>query len=208
MMTNRFPPEFHDLQVLCDKVEAAECRYDARTARGFICSLPNELLRSELIQIVKEFVCVNFVEQGLGVVTAIHEGKTGHDLSKYNPHAHILVTTRTIGPDGFSSKKDREHDKREYIDVRREQWAAVQNMAYERSGLDIRVSHKSLKAQGEFDLEPTLHLSPAEFQKERAGQRTPAVDRYHEIQERNKLRQQERTLLLELERELCVERSR
>lgn len=81
----------------------------------------DKLLRSELIQIVKEFVCVNFVEQGLGVVTAIHEGKTGHDLSKYNPHAHILVTTRTIGQDGFSSKKDREHDKRKYIDVWREQ---------------------------------------------------------------------------------------
>lgn len=37
------PPDFGDLQRLCDKIEEAEIRYDARTARQFIASLPNEL---------------------------------------------------------------------------------------------------------------------------------------------------------------------
>lgn len=206
ILPSRAPPELYDLQTLCDRVEAAERRYDARTARQFIGALPNELSLDDLIKIVKGFVSENFVEHGLGIVAAIHEGKNKDSLLKNNPHVHILVTTRTIGPDGLSQKKDREHDNRKYMEIWREQWAEVQNRAYERAGLDIRVSHDSLEVRGEGDREPLLHLSPIDWQRERSGERTRAGDKNREIQERNRQRQQERVLLLE--RELCVERSR
>ena len=58
------------------------------------------------------------------------------DPSRNNPHVHIIVPTRSVGEDGFSERKDREHDKRKYVTIWREQWATVQNRAYERNSLD------------------------------------------------------------------------
>lgn len=186
------PPDFYDLQCLCDKIEAAEIRYDARTAREFKGSLPNELPLRQLIHIVCDFVEVNFVNQGLCAIAAIHEGKNEADPSRNNPHVHIIVPTRTVGPEGFSKKKDREHDNRKYIVIWREQWALIQNRAYERNGLDIRVSHESLKVQGVRDREPTIRLSRIDWQKEQCGERTPRGDEKRAIKERNMQRVQQR----------------
>ena len=55
------PPEFRELQQLCNEIEGAELRRDARTARQFIASLPNELPPGELVRIVHEFIEQNFV---------------------------------------------------------------------------------------------------------------------------------------------------
>lgn len=200
------PPEFADLQILCDAINNAEKRYDARTAREFIGSLPNELSASEEIKIVSEYIDHNFLSNGLCAVAAIHEGKNEADPSRNNPHVHILVSTRTIEPDGFDRRKDREHDKREYINIWREQWALVQNRAYERNGLELRVSHESLEVQGERDREPTPHLSLADYQREKRGERTPAGDRKREIKARNEERTRRRQL--ERERGLALERFR
>lgn len=194
------PPEFYDLQYLCDAIEGAEKRKDARTAREFKGSLPNELSLSQLKLIVYNFIRVNFVDQGLCAIAAIHKGKNVEDPSKNNPHVHIIVPTRTVGPDGFSEKKDREHDKREYIGIWREQWALVQNRAYKRNGLDIKVSHKSLEAQGIHDREPTIHLSHADWQREKRGERTAAGDRKYAIKIRNKKRAHQLQKQQELER--------
>lgn len=186
------PDNFYDPQYLCDKMEEAEKRRDARTARYFICSLPNELPRHELSRIVKEYVEKNFVACGLCAIAAIHEGRNEADPSRNNPHVHIIVSTRTVGPQGFSEKKDREHNREKYIIIWREQWAIVQNRAYERNGLDIRVNLKSLKEQGVHDREPTIHLSRADWQREMAGERTPAGDRKRAIQRENEEREYQR----------------
>ena len=145
------PAEFRQLQHLCDEIECAEMRWDARTARQLTASLPNELPLGELVRIVHEFVADNFTSQGLCTVAAIHRKHNHHDPKKNNPHVHMIVPTRPVGPDGFCKLKDREHDKRKYITIWREQWATVQNRAYERNGLDIQVSHESLEAQGKQD---------------------------------------------------------
>jgi len=178
------PHEFHQLQRLCDEIDKAEKRYDARTAREFIGSLPNELPLSEQRQIVEEYINCNFLEHGLCAIVAIHAGKNKSEPKKSNPHVHIIVPTRTVTPKGFSQKKNREWDKRKYISIWREQWAQVQNRAYERNGYHIRVSHESLEVQG-IDREPTIHLSRIDWQKEKAGMRTIAGDKKRAIQERN-----------------------
>ena len=199
------PPEFHDLQKLCDEIDKVENRYDARTAREFKGSLPNELLARELVQIVNEYVASNFVDQGLCAIAAIHEGKNEADPSKNNPHVHIIVPTRFVEPTGFSKKKDREHNNKKYIDIWRKQWADVQNRAYERNELDIRVSHESLEVQG-IDREPTIHISRIDWQKEKSGERTVVGDRKRDIKERNEERVRQRQL--ELERVIDYELSR
>ena len=193
------PPEFHDLQHLCDAIEAAEVRYDARTAREFKGSLPNELSVRDQIQIVRMYVNKNFVDNRLCAIVAIHEGRNLNDPSKNNPHAHIIVPTRTVGPDGFSRKKDREHDKRQYISIWREQWALVQNAAYERNGLDLRISHESLEVQG-IEREPTCHLSRIDWQREQRGERTLAGDKKRAIEARNR----EQLLTLQRKQERCL----
>ena len=182
------PPAFHDLQHLCNAIEEAEHRYDARTAREFKGSLPNELPRQELIQIISEFIETNFLSRGLCAIAAIHEGRNYQDPSRNNPHVHIIVPTRTVELDGFSKRKDREHNKRKYIDIWREQWALVQNLAYERNGLDVRVSHESLFVQGRYGREPVNHLSLVDWQKEQRGEITPARARRRELEAQNKAR--------------------
>lgn len=187
------PPDLRDLQYLCDKIEEAEKRKDARTARTFTGALPNELPLEEQVRIVGEFVNINFVEHGLCAIAAIHEGEKIDDPSRNNPHVHIAVSTRAVGPDGFNKKKDREHNNRKYIHIWRERWAAVQNRAYQRNRLDIRVSHKSLEAQG-IDREPTSHISRIDWQREQQGERTPAGDRKREIEARNQERERQQQL--------------
>lgn len=200
------PADYHDLQYLCNKINEAESRYDARTAREFKCSLPNELPVQELIQIVSEYIRTNFVTCGLCAIAAIHEGRNKTDPSRNNPHAHIVVPTRTIDWDGFSKRKDREHDKRKYIGIWREQWANVQNRAYERNGLEIRVSHESLEVQGIRGREPTIHLSRIDWQREQRGEQTLAGTQKRKIQDRNEERLRQQQIDRERKREIELSR--
>lgn len=179
------PLEYGDLQTLCNEIDKAEKRYDARTAKEFIGSLPNELSVDEIIKIVDEFVKENFIGQGLAVMAAIHEGKNIEDISRNNPHVHILVTTRILDSNGFDPKKLRELDQKKNVELWREQWAIVQNRVYERNGLDIRVSHQSLEVQGK-EYIATPHLSIVDWQREKSGRHTLTGDKRREVYEKNK----------------------
>lgn len=143
------------------------------------------------------FVEENFVSYGPYAIADIHRGRNRDDPSKNNPHVHIIVPTRTVGEGGFCRWKDREHDKRQHINIWRERWAQIQNHAYERNHLDIRVSHESLEVQGRRDREPTIRLSRIDYQKEQRGERTPAGDRKRAIEERNRERGYQRQLAQE-----------
>ena len=182
------PDNFLDLQSLCQHIDAAEVRYDARTGREFVCSLPNELCLDNLIDIVQEFASENFVNHNLAVIAAIHSGTNPSDPSLNNPHAHIIVSTRTVTPDGFNKHKCRDFDRKSDIVRWRYEWAKILNRAYERNGLDIKVSCESLKKQG-IDREPVNRLSFADWQREKRGIQTEAGDKRRQIIEKN----QERT---------------
>lgn len=156
------PADFRDLQTLCNRIEEAESRKDARTAREFKGSLPNELPYHELLNIVDEFVVKNFVSLGLPAVAAIHKGINTDSPDRNNPHVHIIVPTRTVGGDGFSIKKYTALNAREYIKIWRARWSEAQNRAYERCGLDIRVSHKSLKDQNK-EREPVRYIPRLDY---------------------------------------------
>lgn len=179
------PSAFQDLNYLCRAMDCAERRWDARTARSLTGSLPNELTLPEWTQIVEEFVKHNFVDYGLCAIAAIHQGKNPQDPQRDNPHVHILVSTRTAGPDGFKAHKAREYDKKDVLQRFREDWARTQNRAYERNGISTRVSHKSLEEQG-IDRVPMGHLSHIEWQRER----TKSGDRQKENRRRNLYRQE------------------
>ena len=88
----------------------------------------------------------------------------------------------------------------------RKDWADVQNRAYERNRLDIRVSHESLEVQGVRDRKPTPHLSLADWQREKRGERTDAGNKKRKIEAQNRERALKRTR--ERERYIEIELSR
>src|SRR5260363_416855 len=59
--------------------------------------------------LVRDFARANFVERGMVADVVIHNAK-GH-----NPHAHILLTMRGIGPDGFG-QKHRDWNQKELLE--------------------------------------------------------------------------------------------
>jgi len=160
------PADFRDLQTLCNRIEEAESRKDARTAREFKASLPNELPYYELVRIVEEFVETNFIKLGLPVVAAIHKGINVKAPERNNPHVHIIVPTRTVNADGFSKNKYSPLNAREYIRIWRARWSDAQNRAYERCGLDVRVSHRSLKDQNK-EREPVRYIPRLDYIRDR-----------------------------------------
>ena len=181
------PTELHDPQIFVDRVDAAENRVDSRTLRSIRASLPNELTLDTQIELVDEYVADNFVNHGMCVVAAIHEGRND-DPSRNNPHVHLLLTTRSVTPEGFSPKKSREWDRKANVTLWREQWANVQNRAYERTGLDVRVSHESYIMQGK-DQEAKKYLNRMDYGLERRGIQTARGDENRAIQARNKERE-------------------
>ena len=196
------PRQFYDLQTLCNRINDAENRWDARLMREYIGSLPNELPLSEQEQIVRDFVAKNFTEQRYGVIAAIHPGMNNVDPSRQNPHVHILATTRTLEPEGFCKKKDPAQYKKSLLIDLRKQWAQEQNRAYERNCFAIRVSHESLYVQGKLDREPTIHLSRMDWQKEQRGERTERGNQKREIQRLNEERIHQQMLLRENQMEI------
>ena len=127
-------------------------------------------------------------------VAAIHRGKLPSNHPKSNPHVHIIVSTRTVGPEGFNPKKDREHNQRSYIEIWRRAWARVQNRAYERCHVKKRVSHESLRVQG-VERKPTRHVSYVDLQRGERQRRIQAKELARELArlERNRELSREKT---------------
>jgi len=180
------PFEYIDPQRFADEVDRAEKRWDSRTLREIIASLPNEpeLELRDYIDIIKEYIVDNFIGSGMGACVAIHKGENKNP-EKNNPHVHILLTTRAIGSEGFSPKKNRDWDKRANVRVWREQWARVQNRAYERKGLNIRVSHESYIMQDK-EREARKYLSRWDYELEQRSIHTIRGDDNRKIEIRNR----------------------
>ena len=99
------------------------------------------------------------MSQGMVADVCLHD-KVG------NPHAHILLSLRDIGPDGFG-KKNRSWNAPRLLETWRESWADFVNKYLEKAGLDIRIDHRSYRRR-EVDLTPTKHIGRAnKFNKEK-----------------------------------------
>lgn len=61
-------------------------------------ALPIEFSHDENIALSREYIEREFVSRGMVADFALH------DTSKGNPHAHIMLTTREVGADGFGKK--------------------------------------------------------------------------------------------------------
>ena len=117
---------------------------NSQVAREIRVALPNELGPDERAELVRDFCREQFVERGMVADIALHAPGSAGD--ERNHHAHIMLTTRRIGPEGFTTK-DRDWNKTEALEGWREAWSRDTNAALERAGLEERVDHRTLEAQ-------------------------------------------------------------
>lgn len=137
----------HDRSQLWNHVEAGEKRKDAQLAREMEITLPRELTPEECRDLVREFVRDEFVSRGMVADIAIHRPKASDGGEQ--PHAHVMLTMRTLGPDGEGfGPKVREWNNVALLEGWREAWAEAANRALERAGKEDRIDHRTLEAQG------------------------------------------------------------
>lgn len=148
-----------DRAALWNAAEQAEARKNSTVAREFEIALPAELSYAEQERLAHDFAREIVERHGCAADVAIHApGKEGDNR---NHHAHILLSTRRLTPEGFA-EKTRELDDAKTGEVMRwrERFAELQNERLRENGIEACVDHRSLEAQGIDNREPTRHLGP------------------------------------------------
>lgn len=186
LLPENAPTVFHNRAELWNAVERSEKRKDSQTAREIEVALPVEMSREEQIEIVQNYIKKNFISQGMCADFSIHSGqkKRSREEGYENPHAHIMLTTRTVMPEGFKGK-DRTWNDKKLLESWREQWSVTVNQAYEKKSLPHRIDHRTLQAQG-IDREATIHEGSAAHQMEERGIQSDRGNINREVQERNR----------------------
>lgn len=159
------PEWVQDRNRLWNEVEKAEKRKDAQLCREINVALPKEFTPRRQMEELKDFCQREFVDRGMVADIAVHRDDPN------NPHAHIMLTTREIGPEGFGGKV-RQWNDRELLGHWREQWAEQVNRVFERNDRPERIDHRSFEKQGITDRLPTIHEGPTVREMEQRGEIT------------------------------------
>jgi ATP-dependent exoDNAse (exonuclease V) alpha subunit len=166
-----------DREALWNAAERAERRSNSRVAREYELALPHELSRPQRLELVRAFAAEIANRHGVAVDFAIHAPHREGDHR--NHHAHVLATTRVIEPGGLGEKasiewsdtnrrKAKLEPAKKEIEAIRERWAQLANERLHEHGIQTRVDHRSLAAQG-IEREATSHLGPSVSALERRG---------------------------------------
>jgi hypothetical protein len=202
-----------DRSTLWNAAEHAGLRCNSRLAREWLVFLPPELNSEQRHQLVQRFAQELADRYRAAVDVCVHQPRAGADSR--NHHAHLLMTTREVTPDGLGARTRLEVSGRqrfllgipgtsrdEYLGCRA-RWADLANEALERAGLSQRIDHRSLKGRG-LDREPTLTIPEKVWYAERAGRLSAAGDairaRHRERLEASKLGPEALARVLEKQR--------
>lgn len=195
-----------DREVLWNTAEAADRRVDSRTAREVLVSLPHELTDDQRLELLRAFIAEGLVAKGMIADYAIHRPDAHGDPR--NHHAHIMVTTRLVGVEGFGLK-GRAWDNPDAVRELRGIWADIQNrhLREHLGPAAPQVTHQSLAGQGR-GLEPTVHLGPAASGMERRGEPSDRGETNRRIADRNAERAATPGWIRELEDQLSANQPR
>lgn len=174
------------------KVEEHETRKNARVAREVLIALPHELTPEQRRDLARDVGQLLVERYGVAAQVALHAPDKGGDNRNY--HAHILITPRVVGAEGFGGSAARVLD--EYVAGANELKAiraAIgerMNKALALAGVDARVDHRSLHKQkmaavekGDFkaavalDRPATRHEGKEVTQARRRGKRLHKAER-------------------------------
>ena len=103
------PEEFKEREKLWNSVELKEKRQDAQLAREVLVAIPKELTPEQQIKLVHDYVQKNFVDEGMVADWSIHNPQKDEkgNPKPANPHAHILLTMRSLRSNGSWAPKQR-----------------------------------------------------------------------------------------------------
>ena len=177
-MPETAPERLGNRETLWNEVEQGEKRKDSQLSREVMVALPAELSHDQKEALAREYVQAEFVSQGMIADIGYH------DFDSHNPHAHIMLTMRSVDEKGFG-KKQRDWNKRAAIECHRQAWAEYTNRALERAGLEARIDHRSLKEQG-IEREPQIHLGAQVMEMEAKGIQTRVGDESRRISQVNR----------------------
>lgn len=160
ILPDNAPEWARDRAQLWNAAEQAEKRKNSTVAREFEIALPAELSPEQREKLAHDFARELVKRHGCTADVAIHApGKEGDNR---NHHAHILLTTRRLEPDGFGEKTRELDDQKTgkvLVTEWRERFATLQNERLREAGHSVQVDHRSLDAQG-IEREATRHLGP------------------------------------------------
>ena len=177
MLPEGAPERLSDRAVLWNTIEAGEKRKDAQLARDVEFSIPRELSREQGVALAREFVAKEFVGRGMVADLNVHWDFAKDGTPK--PHAHVMLAMRSVGPEGFGAKV-REWNARDLLQGWREAWATHVNERLAELGIDARIDHRTLAAQG-IDLEPQNKIGPAGARRELRGEHAERVEDHARI---------------------------
>lgn len=181
MLPEGAPDYLADREKLWNAVEAAEKRKDAQLAREVEFAIPRELNKQQGIALAREFVEAEFVEKGMIADLNVHWDMGADGNPK--PHAHVMLTMREVGKDGFGAKVC-DWNKSELVAKWRERWAEHVNQRLAELDIDARVDHRSLEAQG-IALEPQDKIGPAASRIGLRGLEADRIEEHRAIAQRN-----------------------
>mgnify|MGYP002717640101 FL=1 len=167
------PDWARDRSALWNAVEQIERRKDAQVSREVRVALPSELSVEQNRDLVRGFVQEQFVARGMVADIALHA--PGREGDQRNHHAHIMLTTREIGPEGFGAK-NRDWNAKELLVDWRSSWAEHVNRTLERCSVYERVDHRTLEAQRAEALERASVAEHNGDERVRVAEMTRAVE--------------------------------
>jgi Ti-type conjugative transfer relaxase TraA len=145
MLPDGAPEHLADREKLWNEVEAVEKRIDAQLAREIEFAIPREMTKEQGIELARDFVAREFVDRGMIADLNVHWDIGADGLAK--PHAHVMLTMREAGEDGFGPK-NRDWNATSLLENWRERWGEHVNERLAELDIDARVDHRSLEAQG------------------------------------------------------------
>src|ERR1700736_1390394 len=169
---------------LWNSVENAETRKNARVATEIQVTLPFELPPARRLEIARTFSQEVADHYRVAVDLAVHEPRPSGDPRNF--HAHLLLTTREVSPEGLGAKAGLNMPTSERVRLGLpnisqeftavcERWATLTNQALKEANIETRVDHRSLEAQG-IDREATPHIPFAAYKIERAGKHSEVAE--------------------------------
>ncbi len=181
MLPDGAPERLSDRERLWNEVEATEKRKDAQLSREVEFAIPREMTPAQGIDLARDFAQREFVERGMIADLNVHWDIGADGLAK--PHAHVMLTMREVGEDGFGQKV-RDWNRTELVEQWRARWADQVNARLAELDIDARIDHRSLEAQG-IGLEPQDKIGPAAQRMGERGLESERIEDHREVARRN-----------------------
>ncbi|MDB5580650.1 MAG: conjugal transfer protein TraA [Bradyrhizobium sp.] len=180
------PDLWGDRAKLWNAVEAFEKRKDAQLAREIEFAIPREMDQQQGVALARDFVQREFVDRGMIADLNVHWDIAPDGSPK--PHAHVMLTLRELVRDEAGEMtfgaKARDWNRTELLSHWREAWGEHVNQRLAQLGIEMRIDHRTLEAQG-IDLEPQDKIGPAGERRLDRGEAAQRAQDHRDIARRN-----------------------